>query len=171
MDSELKRKIEVSIQRLQAFCPEEGYYLAFSGGKDSVVCKRLLEMSGCKFDSHYRVTSVDPPELVRFIKDVHGDVARDIPHYSDGSPVTMWNLIVKKKMPPLRTTRYCCEHLKEGGGDGRMTVTGVRWAESKNRQQNQGIVTVYKKNLPKEMEETSSFFQNYKGGGGGSYKR
>ena len=46
MDSELKRKIDVSIQRLQAFCPEEGYYLAFSGGKDSVVCKRLLEMSG-----------------------------------------------------------------------------------------------------------------------------
>lgn len=164
MDNELKRKIDVSIQRLQAFCPDEGYYLAFSGGKDSVVCKRLLEMSGCKFDSHYRVTSVDPPELVRFIKDVHGDVAREIPHYSDGKPITMWNLIPKHGTLPTRLIRYCCNELKEDGGDGRMAVTGVRWAESKNRQQNQGIVTVYNKQLSKEMEESSSFFQNYKGG-------
>ena len=48
MREELKQKIEMSIKRLQAFCPEEGYYLAFSGGKDSVVCKKLLEMSGCR---------------------------------------------------------------------------------------------------------------------------
>lgn len=164
MDSELKRKIDVSIQRLQAFCPQEGYYLAFSGGKDSVVCKRLLEMSGCKFDSHYRVTSVDPPELVRFIKDAHGDVAREIPHYPDGKPITMWNLIVKQKILPSRIARYCCQYLKEDGGDGRKTVTGVRWQESYNRKENQGMVTIYGGAKKVEINESDFFAKTPRGG-------
>ena len=120
--SELQEKINASIERLKAFEPEEGYYLAFSGGKDSVVCKTLLDMSGCKYDATYRVTSVDPPELVRFIKDVHPDVKMEIPRYSDGKVVTMWNLIPKRLMPPTRIVRYCCMFLKESGGDGRKVV-------------------------------------------------
>lgn len=151
--SELKEKVKKSIERLKSFCPEEGYYLAFSGGKDSVVCKALLDMSGCKYDATYRVTTVDPPELVRFIKEKHPDVKRDVPRYPDnykneklaGKPITMWNLIPEKMMPPTRIARYCCEKLKESGGDGRMTVTGVRWAESDNRKKNQGLVTIHKK--------------------------
>lgn len=39
--SELLTKEAKSIERLKAFEPPEGYYLAFSGGKDSVVCKPL----------------------------------------------------------------------------------------------------------------------------------
>ena len=131
--SELDQKVKKSIERLKAFEPPEGYYLAFSGGKDSVVCKALLDMSGCKYDATYRVTSVDPPELVRFIKNEHPDVVREVPRYDDGKPITMWNLIPKKKTPPTRLIRYCCQFLKEGGGDGRKMVTGVRWAESTNR--------------------------------------
>ena len=89
-------KVQRSIDRLKSFEPEEGYYLAFSGGKDSVVIKRLAQMAGVSFDAHYSVTSVDPPELVRFIKDKHPDVTRDIPQYKDGSgAITMWNLIPK----------------------------------------------------------------------------
>ena len=165
MDAELLRKINVSIQRLQAFCPDEGYYLAFSGGKDSIVCKKLLEMSGCKFDAHYRVTSVDPPELVQFIKNVHGDVARNVPHYKNGKPITMWNLIPKKMMLPTRINRYCCAALKEDGGDGRKTVTGVRWYESKNRKDNQGVVTLYKKGInADEMAESGFFAKTPRGG-------
>lgn len=37
--SELQEKVKKSIERLKAFEPPEGYYLAFSGGKDSVVCQ------------------------------------------------------------------------------------------------------------------------------------
>lgn len=169
--SDLKDKVASSIERLKAFEPEEGYYLAFSGGKDSVVCKALLEMSGCKYDATYRVTSVDPPELVRFIKEQHPDVKREVPRYPvdyknpklAGKPITMWNLIPEKHVPPTRVARYCCEALKESGGDGRMTVTGVRWAESKNRRDNQGIVTIFSK---KAVEETGvdSFFFNKAGG-------
>lgn len=143
--SELGEKVKTSIERLRAFEPKngEGYYLAFSGGKDSVVCKALLDMAGVKYDATYRVTSVDPPELVRFIKEKHPDVIRKIPHDKDGKPITMWSLIPKRLMPPLRRARYCCEELKEDGGDGRKTVTGVRWAESPSRRQNQGVVTVW----------------------------
>lgn len=54
--SELETKVQKSLERLRLFCPEEGYYLAFSGGKDSVVCKALLDMSGCKYDATYRAT-------------------------------------------------------------------------------------------------------------------
>lgn len=153
--SELGEKVKTSIERLKAFEPKngEGYYLAFSGGKDSVVCKALMDMAGVKYDATYRVTSVDPPELVRFIKDKHPDVKREIPHDKDGKPITMWNLIPRKMMPPTRTARYCCAELKESGGDGRMTVTGVRWAESTNRQKNQGLVTVVGGNTSRFIDE------------------
>ena len=161
--SELSRKVQKSIDRLKLFEPPEGYYLAFSGGKDSVVCKHLLEMAGAKYDATYQVTSVDPPELVQFIKNAHPDVTRIIHHYKDGSPISMWNLIPKKLMPPTRIQRYCCQYLKESGGDGRMTVTGVRWAESVNRKTNQGIVTVIGKKQSEELKE-AGFIDTKKSG-------
>jgi phosphoadenosine phosphosulfate reductase len=132
-------KVETAINRLKAFEPPEGYFLAFSGGKDSVVIKRLAEMAGVKFDAHYSVTSVDPPELVRFVKE-QKDVSFDIPRDKDGNAITMWNLIPKKRMPPTRLVRYCCEKLKECAGKGRLTVTGIRWAESTNRKTKGGLV-------------------------------
>lgn len=165
MTSDLTNKVKASIERIKAFEPEEGYYLAFSGGKDSVVCKALLDMAGVKYDAHYRVTSVDPPELVRFIKEKHPDVDRDIPRYSDGKPITMWNLIPRNLMPPTRVVRYCCKKLKESGGDGRKTVTGVRWAESASRSMNQGLVTVFGAKKPvKEIDNRENFKETRQGG-------
>ena len=155
-------KVQNSIDALRSFEPPEGYYLAFSGGKDSVVVKRLCDMAGVKYDAHYNVTSVDPPELVQFIKEKYPDVSRDIPHDEDGKPITMWNLIPREKSVPTRIARYCCEELKECGGVGRMVVTGVRWAESRNRKNNQGIVTVYQ--ATKELLESPAFLVTEKGG-------
>lgn len=134
-------KVALSIDALQTFEPSEGYYLAFSGGKDSVVVKALCDMAGVKYDAHYSVTSVDPPELVQFIKEKYPDVSRDIPHDSYGKPITMWNLIPQKLMPPTQIVRYCCKALKETGGKGRLVITGVRWAESVKRA-NRGMVEV-----------------------------
>lgn len=163
MNKELEAKVAKSIERLKAFEPPEGYYLAFSGGKDSVVCKALLDMAGCKYDAVYRVTSVDPPELVRFIKEQHPDVKREVPRDKDGKPITMWNLIARKNFIPTRIARFCCQELKESGGDGRMCVTGVRWAESVNRKKNQGIVTLMGKQAAKEVQ-SDDFRQTQKGG-------
>lgn len=50
-----KDKVQVAIDRLKAFEPPEGYYLAFSGGKDSVVIKALADMAEVKYDAHYNL--------------------------------------------------------------------------------------------------------------------
>lgn len=146
-------KVKQSIERLRAFEPEDGYSLAFSGGKDSVCIKALADMAGVKYDAHYSITSVDPPELVQFIK-TFPDVIRESAHYkpgrgpvsaaypNGGGPVTMWNLIPLKRMPPTRVQRYCCEFLKESNGAGRIVVTGVRWDESSNRKANRNLVDI-----------------------------
>lgn len=138
-------KLEVALARVKQIQPRGGsWYLAFSGGKDSCVIKALCDMAGVKYDAHYRITSVDPPELVKFIKEKHPDVSLDFPRYKDGSVVTMWNLIPKKKMPPTRIARYCCEYLKEDGGEGRDKITGVRWAESNRRKSTRSGLEVSK---------------------------
>jgi phosphoadenosine phosphosulfate reductase len=78
------------------------------------------------------LTTVDPPELLSFIK-------KEYPGIQVHRPVlSMWQLIVKKRMPPTRIARYCCEYLKEGGSDrsreeGRIIATGIRWEESVRR--------------------------------------
>lgn len=151
-------KVQTAIDRLKAFEPPDGYYLAFSGGKDSQCIYHLAEMAGVKFDAHYRITSVDPPELVRFIKTQYPNVSMDIPRDKNGKPITMWNLIPRKLMPPTRLVRYCCAELKETGGKGRVTVTGVRWDESVNRKKNQGLVTILGKTARDKAEENGANF-------------
>jgi phosphoadenosine phosphosulfate reductase len=71
--------VKIAIERLKIFCPPEGYYLAFSGGKDSIVIKKLADMAGVKYDAHYNVTTIDPPDLVRFIRKYHQDVIFNYP--------------------------------------------------------------------------------------------
>ncbi len=128
-------KVQTAIDRLRTFEPEEGYYVADSGGKDSSCVVKLCEMARVKFDAHYHATMVDPPQLVRFIRRHHPKTKIEKPEY------TMRELIVKKQIPPTRLMRYCCQYLKEQHGQGRVVVTGVRWAESGNRKNNQGLVT------------------------------
>lgn len=136
-------KVQVAIERLRTFEPPEGYYLAFSGGKDSITIYRLAEMAGVKFDAHFNLTSIDPPEVVRFIREYYPTVVRHVP------PITMWRLILKHKCPPLRQRRYCCEELKERGGDGRFILTGIRWAESVRRKATRKMVEICYKDRTK----------------------
>jgi phosphoadenosine phosphosulfate reductase len=74
-----KSKEEIAIERIKTFCPPEGYYVAFSGGKDSVIILDLVKRSGVKFDAHYNITGIDPPELFRFIRDNFPEVQRHKP--------------------------------------------------------------------------------------------
>ena len=119
--------IEKTIERMKAFEPQEGYYGAFSGGKDSQVLYHVAQMAGVKVDWHFHVTTVDPPPLLQFIRRNYPDVEWDRP------PLTMFQLILKNKMLPTRVARYCCRGLKEGGGKGRTVLIGVRAEESLKR--------------------------------------
>ena len=122
-------RVAVAIDRIRAHTPEEGLYVAFSSGKDSIVALWIVEQSGVKFDAHMNLTTVDPPELVRFAREHYPQVAMERPDTS------MFKLIVKKHYPPTRKVRYCCDYLKERGGSGRIIVTGIRWEESSRRAQ------------------------------------
>ena len=152
----IRDKVQISIDRLRAFEPQEGYYLAFSGGKDSQCIYHLALEAGVKFDAHYNVTTVDPPELIWFMRDNYPDVVFEYPELS------MWRLIVKKKMPPSRLVRYCCEVLKEHGGEGRICVTGVRWAESVGRKKNRGVIENGRKILFNDNDEARRYFETCK---------
>ena len=162
-------KVQTAIERLKAFEPKDRpYWLAFSGGKDSCVILELAKMAGVKFEAHYNVTSVDPPELVRFIKKQHPEVSFDIPHDKNGKPISMWSLIKANTMPPTQVYRYCCESLKESSGKGTVTITGVRWDESVNRKKNQGAVTITGKGAETIPEVQAANFTSTARGGGGS---
>lgn len=129
-------KVQTAIDRLRAFEPKEGYYVADSGGKDSTCVVKLCEMAGVKFDAHYNATTIDPPQLVRFIRQHHPRTEIEKPEY------TMRELIIKAQHPPTRYMRYCCAKIKETRGKGRIVVTGVRWAESLNRRKKRGLVNI-----------------------------
>jgi phosphoadenosine phosphosulfate reductase len=124
-------KVQIAIDRLRQYEPPEGYYLAFSGGKDSTVLYELAKMSGVKFDAHMSLTTVDPPELIQHVKRHYPEVEIHRPK------ISMWRLIPKNLIPPSRVIRYCCQYLKEQGGTGRTILTGVRWEESSRRKQRQ----------------------------------
>jgi len=116
----------IAIQRLKTFEPPDGYYLSFSGGKDSCVLLDLAVKSQVKFDAHYSQGGLDPPELVNFIRKEHPEVIRDRPSES------VWKGLMKHGMP-RRQARWCCELIKEKHGTGRKVLTGIRWQESPRR--------------------------------------
>ena len=76
---EKRDKVQRAIEIVRSFEPPEGYYLADSGGKDSTATKAILRMAGVQFESHYNVTTVDPPELVCFVIRQNEAVIYDMP--------------------------------------------------------------------------------------------
>jgi phosphoadenosine phosphosulfate reductase len=122
-------KIDLEKEAIQFLKDNEtgdGYCLAFSGGKDSIVIKRLADMAGVKYHAYYNVTTIDPPELISFIRKEYSDVAWNHPE----KPLLV--KMMEKGFPPLRQQRWCCELYKENGGTGRI-ITGVRREESAKR--------------------------------------
>lgn len=140
-------KVKISIDRIKfayEVAQQRGLgalYVCFSGGKDSTVlaelCRLAKEQYGVEYELHYNVTGIDPPELVYFMRENYPDLIWEMYKKS------MWKLIEYKKMPPTQLIRFCCAELKERGGEGRMCLTGVRWAESVKRKNNR---TVYESN-------------------------
>lgn len=110
-----------------------GIYVAFSGGKDSQVLLALAEMAGVRHHAEMQLTSVDPPQVVRFVRENYPQVHLNRPR------TTMYKLIIRKHILPTRVIRYCCSEFKEFAGRGSVTATGIRRAESARRKKRTAV--------------------------------
>lgn len=117
------RKAESLAMRMS----DKGFHVAFSGGKDSQVLLALMEMSGVKHHAEMQVTTVDSPNIMKFVRKYYPQVHLNLPQ------MNMRKLIVHKKMLPTRQARFCCAYLKEQAGAGTVTCIGIRKAESAKR--------------------------------------
>lgn len=146
-DTPLSEKVERAIAILREHegkaleLSPHGYWLAFSGGKDSCVIKDLARRSGVRHRCVYNQTTIDPPELVRFIKDKHKDVEWNRPKRN------FFRALIDSNGPPTRLIRWCCEEFKESGGDGQVKILGVRSAESLKRKKNWSEITPWRSSL------------------------
>lgn len=130
----LSFKVAQSIQWIREYAAmalqihPSGYYVAFSGGKDSEVLKRLFIMAGVRFEAWYNNVTIDPPELIYHIRKHHPEVQWNNPKKH------LTRMMVDKSCgPPTRLARWCCEKYKEQGGNGRFKAIGVRAEESPRR--------------------------------------
>lgn len=121
---ELLRKAE---RLAKSYDKENGYFLAFSGGKDSQCLYHIAKLAGVQFQAHMNFTSVDPPEVIRFVREQYPDVELAKPHDS------IFNVAIRRKILPTMRVRWCCKEYKEMAGAGKVTLIGIRKAESVRR--------------------------------------
>ena len=137
-------------QILHMMCERSECIICDSGGKDSSVLKHIALQAKEKYGLQFRVrhnhTTVDAPETVYFVREEKRKFEQmGIPYEIHYPKESMWQLIVRHVTPPTRLMRYCCADLKENTGEfGERIVTGVRKAESNNRKNNQGAITIPK---------------------------
>ena len=130
----LRKKMLHSVELLQKaekialnYDAENGYYLAFSGGKNSQALFHMTQLAGGKFRGHMNLTSVDPPEVIRFVKKNYPEVELIKPGKS------IFQIAVEKQILPTKRVRWCCTEYKETAGAGKVTLIGIRKAESSRR--------------------------------------
>lgn len=130
----LQKKVQYSVDLLRkaeklakAYDPDNGYYLAFSGGKDSQALYHVAKLAGVKFKAHMNFTSVDPADVIRFVRREYPDVHTIPPKDS------IYNIAIRKRFLPTRRVRWCCQEFKEAAGAGKVTLIGIRHAESFRR--------------------------------------
>lgn len=148
----LARKIEYSVDLIRKsekmalrLDPGNGFYNTFSGGKDSQCLYHLVKLAGVKAKTHMNLTSVDPPEVIRFVKQQYPDVELIKPKMS------IYEMAKKKCMLPTKIMRWCCKEYKETSGAGKVTLIGIRREESARRAKRQEVSTTIK---GKRNEET-----------------
>lgn len=131
---DFQKKLKHSIDLLQKaeklalkYDAEDGFYLAFSAGKDSQAMFHVAQMGGVKFKAHMNFTSVDPPQVIIFKRKQYPCVVEHPPRAS------IFDLAVEKGILPSMRIRWCCAELKESAGAGKVTLIGIRKSESSRR--------------------------------------
>lgn len=73
------------------------------------------------------LTSVDPPEVIRFVKKFYPDVELVKPKES------IYSIAIRRRILPTMRVRWCCAEFKESAGAGKVTLIGIRHEESSRR--------------------------------------
>lgn len=131
----MRPEVQRALDRIRQFTPKgrslfekDKYQVGYSGGKDSECVIRLMQIAGVPFDSHYNVTTIDPPELVYHIRKQHPEVTWNRPDMH-----LLTRMVTKEAFPPTRRMRWCCKHYKERTGIDALTVLGIRNEEGTQR--------------------------------------
>lgn len=117
-----------SIKYIKEHEPPEGYIVAFSGGKDSIVMYDLVKKADVKYFPYYVSSGLEPPEMVKFVITEYPEVKVVRPK------VPYWKLIHKHGYP-TGNRRWCCYHLRKEPMEGINIhrLVGVRAEESARR--------------------------------------
>ena len=174
---DLSGKIKQAERTLKTAAEMSAYYyhepliVCYSGGKDSDV---LLDIAkGCLKPGDFEVlnshTTVDAPETVYYIREVFKSLEKEgikatvrLPRDKDGRLISMWSLIERKKMPPTRLVRYCCEALKETTIPNRMIAVGVREDESLGRRGRDDFAAFGQRRKDAEYRSTAHTFAMFR---------
>ena len=128
-------ELDTTDEAIQFICDNvpSGISVGFSGGKDSIVTAKLMQMSGIPHELEYSFTGLDPPEIVRFIRKNYPDckIRRN--------KRTFWRDL-SVHVPPSDRLRWCCRLLKKTDDD---QVQGIR-AEESLRRAKRGRINIYK---------------------------
>lgn len=162
MNRQLDEKVDKAIHILKAMEPialkyrPEGFICAFSGGKDSQVIRELMNLAEVKHICKYQWTTIDPPEVLRFVKEYYPDVIIERPKE------TFWQLCLRHKLLPTQYKRFCCRELKETKDTHCVTVTGVRAAESPRRKKRQEVEIQTRRRHPEYVRGNLDEFNMYR---------
>ncbi len=139
MKKATQNKIDKAIKLLQHYeklalqLSDEGFFLAFSGGKDSQLLYLIAELSKVKFKAYFSNTTNELPDNIHFIR-------KNYPKVKFLNPKENFYKLVSKKGLPTRIMRYCCAILKEQAGAGMVVLTGERKQESVKRSKYSSVV-------------------------------
>lgn len=118
-----KRKVDFAIKLLRSIPQDGPIEVSYSGGKDSDVILELAKMAGIPYRAIYKNTTIDPPGTIAHCKENGVEIMK---------PKMTFMQLVRKKGPPSRFSRFCCEVLKEYKVLDR-AIQGIRRSESTAR--------------------------------------
>ena len=140
--SDLQFAEDTAIKLLKEFepvalarCPEHGYIVGYSGGKDSDCLVDLFIKSGVKFKVIHNHTTLDIPDTVYYVRRKFKEwSAQGIECEIFMPKKSFWQICEEKAMLPFRKFRFCCAELKENNPyKGAVYSFGVRKSESASR--------------------------------------
>ena len=146
-------KEQRAIEFIQKHEPREGYFLGFSGGKDSVVLKHLADMAMVEYDAYYSATGIDPPEVVKFIREYYPGVIFKRPlmkmprKYPDWEGTRSFFGMIPRRGYPTKFSKWCCDVLKKDPTKDvplNHRLMGIR-AEESNKRSLRPKIDKYKK--------------------------